>query len=267
MIALRSEVRARPGEACGLPKGVALVADSKSARTRPRAVGTRDRIMSHLALTGEVKDEHGMASGVLAREVGYPGSSIAFAQLLSGMERSGLIRRDVRGKRTYRITPSDDALLLGAAKRSPRRRPAAVGSPNDFDYEELARQLLLQVLRQLAAPEFPGEPNPAWRAAGPGTPGAAEQAGQASGGDTGAMGRAMAALEQELASVRTMQGMLSTENARLREQLRAVQRSLELAQQRTGQCPAAEHLDAADVGMLESMLSPAADPKHTEDPR
>ena len=47
-----------------------------------------------------------MASTALADAVGYPGSSVAFAQLLSGMERSGLIMREVRGKRTYRIAPA-----------------------------------------------------------------------------------------------------------------------------------------------------------------
>jgi hypothetical protein len=47
-----------------------------------------------------------MASTRLAEAVGYPGSSVAFAQLLSGMERDGLISREVRGKRTYRIALS-----------------------------------------------------------------------------------------------------------------------------------------------------------------
>src|SRR6516165_9065698 len=70
---------------------------------RKRAVGTRERIVAYLAESGELFDTNGMASTQLAAAVGYPGSSVAFAQLLSGMERSGLIERDVRGKRTYRI--------------------------------------------------------------------------------------------------------------------------------------------------------------------
>ena len=69
---------------------------------RTRALGTRDRVLSYLA-DGEISDPKGMASTVLAEAVGYPGSSAAFAQLLSGMERSGLIEREIRGKRTYRI--------------------------------------------------------------------------------------------------------------------------------------------------------------------
>ena len=82
---------------------------------RRRAVGTRDRIIAHLALVAEVADGTGMASTRLAEAVGYPGSSVAFAQLLSGMERDGLISREVRGKRTYRITLSaQPAARLGA---------------------------------------------------------------------------------------------------------------------------------------------------------
>src|SRR5271155_5994568 len=78
------------------------VGDRKRA-SRKRAVGTREHIIAHLADNAELFDPSGMASTRLAAAVGYPGSSVAFAQLLSGMERSGLIERDVRGKRTYRI--------------------------------------------------------------------------------------------------------------------------------------------------------------------
>jgi hypothetical protein len=85
--------------------------DTRAETKRRRAVGTRDRIMSLLAQAGPVYDESGMASAMLAREVGYPGSSVAFAQLLSGMERSGLIEREVRGKRTYRINAAPGATM------------------------------------------------------------------------------------------------------------------------------------------------------------
>jgi hypothetical protein len=51
--------------------------------------------MSLVAQAGEIRDGGGMVSTVLAKEIGYPGSSIAFAQLWSGMERSGLIQREV----------------------------------------------------------------------------------------------------------------------------------------------------------------------------
>src|SRR3979409_1311088 len=110
-----------------------------------------------------------MASTQLAAAVGYPGSSVAFAQLLSGMERSGLIEREVRGKRTYRIRLGPVAIAgpggpgglggLGGSARVPihgavpRVADAAAGiaaaggipAPGTagFDYDELARRLLV----------------------------------------------------------------------------------------------------------------------------
>lgn len=143
----------RDGSACVTAMGAMgegdVVAEAKTAGTRRRAVGTRDRIMSHLAIAGEISDDGGMASTLLAKEVGYPGSSIAFAQLLSGMERSGLIRREVRGKRTYRITavPGSATRLVPAGEHKPVSRAAAGGA---LDYDELARRLLVQVVRELA---------------------------------------------------------------------------------------------------------------------
>ncbi len=121
-------------------EGSADVGDGKSG-SRRRAVGTRDRVMSHLVTAGEIRDPSGMASTVLAEAVGYPGSSVAFAQLLSGMERSGLIEREVRGKRTYRIR-----LGPAAVPASPPE-----GAAGGFDYDELARRLLVQVVKRLAA--------------------------------------------------------------------------------------------------------------------
>ena len=232
---------------------------AKSGVRRRRAVGTRNRIMSRLALTGEVTDETGMASTVLAAEVGYPGSSIAFAQLLSGMERSGLIEREIRGKRTYRIAAAPGASgQMAAMQRSPARtasgpaRPAretaaaAAGEASggylvpagqgDFDYDELARRLLVQVVRQLASSTEEREPP------GPGD---------------GTLEQTVAGLEQELASVRTMHGTLSAENARLREQLRAVRRSLALAQDRASSRQVTAQLDEAEVGLLERLLAPS----------
>ena len=131
---------------------------------RKRAVGTRERIMAYLTEAGELYDANGMASTQLAAAVGYPGSSVAFAQLLSGMERSGLIAREVRGKRTYRIGlglaravgPARVVSGVGAGAAVPgipevsgagEAGPGAAG----FDYDELARRLLVQVVRRLAS--------------------------------------------------------------------------------------------------------------------
>ncbi len=79
--------------------------------------------MAHLARVGEVSDHTGKASTMLAATIGYPGSSVAFAQLLTGMERAGLIQREIRGKRTYRIIPGPAAPPLDALTQ-PARLPA-----------------------------------------------------------------------------------------------------------------------------------------------
>jgi hypothetical protein len=122
---------------------------------RRRAVGTRDRIIAHLALVAEVVDGAGMASTRLAEAVGYPGSSVAFAQLLSGMERDGLISREVRGKRTYRIalsSPVPGRPVAGTAVTADGAALPAVpvAFPAVIDYDELADRVILRLLRRLA---------------------------------------------------------------------------------------------------------------------
>ena len=95
-----------------------------------------------------------MASTRLAEAVGYPGSSVAFAQLLSGMERDGLINREVRGKRTYRITLS--AQSAGRRGVEPVRADTAalpgvpVAFPPVIDYDELADRVIRRLLRRVA---------------------------------------------------------------------------------------------------------------------
>jgi len=129
-------------------------ADTRRTAVRRRAVGTRDRIIAHLALVAEVADGAGMASTRLAEAVGYPGSSVAFAQLLSGMERDGLINREVRGKRTYRITLSaPPAARLNAEHvraEDTALPPVAVSFPAVIDYDELADRVIVRLLRRLA---------------------------------------------------------------------------------------------------------------------
>ena len=232
----------------------------KRTGVRRRAVGTRDRIVAHLADVAEIADSTGMASTRLAEAVGYPGSSVAFAQLLSGMERDGLIAREVRGKRTYRITLAAGARAAraAAARRSaaapgvPGAHPVAGahanGAPNGagqavplgtdpgartdpaafpagFDYDELARRLLIQVVRRLAA-----------------TPAGLEQT--------------VAGLERELATAWTRHGALTAENVRLREQLREAQRDLDLAREQSRKLTVSDELDQAEVVMLERLLTP-----------
>jgi hypothetical protein len=183
-------------------------------------VRQRDRVMSYLKAVGEVSDQGGLASTALAEAVGYPGSSLAFAQLLSAMERSGLIEREVRGRRTYRITPAPAAVVAREADRPARRGGTGVPKPGPepdadlglepsadlglepdadlgLDYDELARRLLIEVLHRLAVAP--------------------------SGGD---LAKTVASLERKLARVEAQQRALRAENSRLREQLAATRQSL-----------------------------------------
>lgn len=226
-------------------------AESESGQPqRPRAVGTRDKVVAHLARVTEVTDNAGMASTRLAADVGYPGSSVAFAQLLSGMERDGLIAREVRGKRTYRITltaqgkrrarttadgPRGPAMAraAGVRARSGARRTAGrprsgstlgdFGAAGDFDYDELARRLLVQLVKRLAeGPEGFADIRPE--------------------SDHASLEGTVAGLEHELALAWTRHGTLTAENLKLRQQLRETQRDLD-RERRARRDPGAELLD------------------------
>jgi hypothetical protein len=227
---------------------------------RKRAVGTREHIISYLTEVSELFDANGMASTRLAAAVGYPGSSVAFAQLLSGMERSGLIEREVRGKRTYRIRLGPVAIAgpggaggpdgLGGSARVPIQGavPRVVGAAAGiaaaggisapgtagFDYDELARRLLVQVVRRLAAAD----------------PEASQQA-------PSELQQTVTGLEYELASAWTKHGKLAEENVRLREQLRATQRSLAQAAERVRKLPVSTGLDSSEVVLLQRLLTSA----------
>jgi len=244
------------------------VGDRKRA-SRKRAVGTREHIIAYLTDNSELHDPGGMASTRLAAAVGYPGSSVAFAQLLSGMERSGLIERDVRGKRTYRIrlgsatdgaaagfapaagfgaaagfapaagdgaaagfaAAGDAAVRAGGA--SGVRGLAGMLRPSGaagFDYDELARRLLAQVVRRLAGTEADV---PA---------------------DVATLRETVTGLEYELADAWAKHGKLAEENVRLREELRAAEQSLALARESLRRLPVAD-LDRSEVLLLQQLLA------------
>ena len=277
-------------------KGADVGVGRKTARKR--AVGTREHIIAYLTEVNELCDANGMASTQLAAAIGYPGSSVAFAQLLSGMERSGLIEREVRGKRTYRINlgPAHAIGAGGAARASgisgiPEGAMAVgvsgaagiggsggvggeVGSgigAAGFDYDELARRLLVQVVRRLAAaepaashqdrsapdrfapdPMAPDRLAPDRLASDPLAPD--RLASDRSAPDWLALQETVAGLEYELATAWSKHGKLAEENVRLREQLRAAQRSLALAAERVRRLPASTDLDRSEVVLLQRLL-------------
>jgi hypothetical protein len=258
--------------AMGWGKGADVGVGHKAVRKR--AVGTRERIIAYLAEAGELYDANGMASTQLAAAVGYPGSSVAFAQLLSGMERSGLIAREVRGKRTYRIGLGT-ARATGPARVVPRVGAGAAvpGAPEasgageagpgaaGFDYDELARRLLVQVVRRLAAAGTEegspkNSPAPDQRDL-PDQPAPPEQL---------ALQETVSSLEYELAAAWTKHGKLAEENVRLREQLKAAQRSLALAAEQVRRLPAGAGLNDSEVVLLQQLLTPEPVPDNADDP-
>ena len=248
----------------GRPARAGTRATNAKTGIRRRAVGTRDRIVNYLASITDITDPGGMASTKLAEAVGYPGSSVAFAQLLSGMERDGLISREVRGKRTYRIILAPGVqpgeIPGGRIPASPgggfqpasmasggtaRARAAQAGHAGQgpaapgFDYDELARRLLIQVIRRIATPPEGHE-------------------------------EVVASLERELAAARKRASSLSAENRKLREQLSLARFSLdqarhgldmselELDQPALGRSGSVgEDLSDAEVVLLERLASPA----------
>ncbi len=237
-------------------------------------MGTREHIIAYLTEVNELFDANGMASTQLAAAVGYPGSSVAFAQLLSGMERSGLIEREVRGKRTYRISlglthairPGGAALAAGipevamAVGVNGAVGPGEVGSgigAAGFDYDELARRLLVQVVRRLAAaePEASQLDRSAPDRRAPGRLGPDRLAPDRLAPDRLALQETVTGLEYELATAWTKHGKLAEENVRLREQLRAAQRSLALAAERVRRLPVSTDLDRSEVVLLQRLLA------------
>jgi hypothetical protein len=289
--------------------------------------------MAHLARVGEVSDHTGKASTMLAATVGYPGSSVAFAQLLTGMERAGLIQREIRGKRTYRIIPGPAAPPPGSltqpaaapgdgthaapapgggtrpapeqarpAAAAPQPVPGPAGAPagaahradaataeapetgaaaetgpavagldlpagpGGVDYDELARRLLVQVVRRLAGPDAGRAGAEPAAGAAPGRPVVdepvveepvvEEPVVEETVSQETALQETVASLEQKLASATSRQRRLAEENTRLREQLRAAEQSLAEAQDRATAEALAGRFDSAEVLLLERLLSP-----------
>jgi hypothetical protein len=97
-------------------------------------------------------------------------------------------------------------------------------APAEFDYDELARRLLVQVVRRLAA-----------------TPADLRQT--------------AAALELELATAWTRHGTLTAENVRLREELVRTQRDLDSARELTRKAAVSDGLSEAEVVLLEGLLT------------
>ena len=141
--------------------------------------------------------------------------------------------------------------------RSPERaRPVPARGAAGFDYDELARRLLVQVVRRLAAADA--------EASTPDRSASAEMPPVRISRLLPirlALQETVSGLEYELATAWTKHGKLAEENVRLREQLRAAQRSLALAAEQVRRLPASADLNDSEVVLLQRLLTsaPAAD--------
>jgi hypothetical protein len=128
--------------------------------------------------------------------------------------------------------------------------PGAAG----FDYDELARRLLVQVVRRLAAADPGADP-----------PEASPAPDQPASPDQLALQETVSGLEYELATAWTKHGKLAEENVRLREQLKAAQRSLALAAEQVRRLPAGTDLADSEVVLLQRLLTPPPAADSTDD--
>jgi hypothetical protein len=118
----------------------------------PRDQSVRNRIVEYLTQQGGIEDSSGRATSVLKQAISYEGTDAAFTQVVAAMAKAGVLNRQIRGKRTYRITYNAKGAAQAAASSS-----MAVGGDGPMDYDELAAALLAQVARAAAAPSDTSE--------------------------------------------------------------------------------------------------------------
>ncbi len=111
-----------------------------------RDQSVRNRIVEYLSTHGAVEDASGKATSVLKKAIGYEGTDAGFTQVVAAMAKGDLLTRQIKGKRTYRISHS------GAAKLRGTDAGMSTNGDGPMDYDELAAALLAQVTRVAATP-------------------------------------------------------------------------------------------------------------------
>lgn len=119
----------------------------------------RFRIRRFLASQGPVSDPSGYATGILKDSIDYQGTSVAFIQLVAAMERDGEIVREIRGKRTYRISLSTANMSTERMSVYPTNNDLDATDTGSVDYQRLAQALVRELLENSRHPidvQFPG---------------------------------------------------------------------------------------------------------------
>jgi hypothetical protein len=111
-----------------------------------RDQSVRNRIIGYLTDHGAVEDSSGKATSVLKKAIDYEGTDAGFTQVVAAMAKAGLLSRQIKGKRTYRISHNANGATANVAAG------AVAGETGPLDYDELAAALLAQVTRAAAVP-------------------------------------------------------------------------------------------------------------------
>ena len=225
----------------------------------PRDTTVRQRVIEYLANSGPIEDRSGRATSRLKEAVGYAGGDAGFIRIVSLMAESGELQREVRGKRTYRISVSEEAAATAPRRPSP---VAAVtsgaddlplpGGGGELDYEELAAALLVRVTRTLADADSDdkGLDQAAW---------ARRRMDQ--------LEAKVVTLQRELARAKADVQAVTDERDALRGQLEAASHNIELLTERLGTRKAppkvAERLDSEAQALLYNLQRPSRDAKPT----
>jgi chromosome segregation ATPase len=117
---------------------------------------TRQQVAEYLTQHGPLEDAKGRATAKLMEALGYEGPVANFAQLISNMDRSGQLTREVRGKRTYRIAAATSDLAASVDDRADEVETA------EMDYDKVASALLIQVVQNLTKGPRIGENDGSW---------------------------------------------------------------------------------------------------------
>jgi hypothetical protein len=227
----------------------------------------RRRALERLLAQGEIFDASGRAASILRSDIGYLATSAGFAQLLASMERAGEIRREIRGKRTYRITVGPNADLEDAGAGRPNESspddlvatPAEDGadgafplpiSGSDIDYDELGLAVLRSAARALLSQ--PGSPEGGLR------PMSVSRAQRR----IVSLERNQAELERAAARANAERAEMVAQNAELRGQLEAATRTIDTLkaqlERRPTRAPAGQRLDHSEMAVLRRLMQPTS---------
>jgi hypothetical protein len=235
----------------------------------------RRRALERLVTRGEIFDAGGRAASILRTDIGYLATSAGFAQLLASMERAGEIRREIRGKRTYRISLGPSADLAAAASpneiegsgvdsdasedgREPASGGSSLPSPTAIDYDELAVTVLRTAARALL-----GQP-----VSSDGT-GVRPMSASRAQRRIVSLERSQAELERAVARANAERADMAAQNAELRGQLDAATRTIDTLRAQLERRPmrplAGQRLDHSEMAVLRRLMQPASSPQAADE--